>query len=583
ATIDSARVHNGLNRKQHLDMHDRNANGGLAPSREFNSIARESIPSNTMTSFLIHPTCKWNTDDLRALAARAIELRGQSRINIKLNLLFPRRTVQAISSVRKTTAYKRILEDLESIESQHEEVEEDTQPLAVIGESIEVPQEETHPLPGVEDTADLSGKLPSFADTSFSEDLSDEEVLSNQVILIDALKRKLIGEPRPKAAVAGSLEYAIAALESNDCDKGVDTLSNLLFPLYGTERPTQKRRERKVSTQRSRRRRALYRRNQQLFRRKWKQLAAVVLDDADTDTPSLKIEDVEASFKDKSELPDLVDDSPSQQPFDFKTDCFFCGTEIDAEEERKRSREVYSVRTLDIQESVMSACEARGDAWAEVNAAVDQGTEIPDYGGEFVQYVADNVDHNLLTLDGNDTFHGMGMIATITPGTRRLRSVPRRMNSSLKSESVYEAKSLYTDLMENTKTAEEVSTSDVLNKIRDRVSKVRDNSKAASRTSALWLQYMEMVDILRTFIKAECTANWELHLQVESQMLPYFAASGHNLYTKYAYLYLQSMKSLKDKNPEVYQEFVSGYHGEEEGPIAYGQGYRPTLSSSKSS
>jgi len=69
---------------------------------------------------------------------------------------------------------------------------------------------------------------------------------------------------------------------------------------------------------------------------------------------------------------------------------------------------------------------------------------------------------------------------------------------------------------------------------------------------------MEMVDILRMFIKAERTANWELHLQVVSQMLPYFAASGHNLYTKCAYLYLQSMKSLKDKNPEVYQELVSG-------------------------
>jgi len=63
------------------------------------------------------------------------------------------------------------------------------------------------------------------------------------------------------------------------------------------------------------------------------------------------------------------------------------------------------------------------------NAAVDQGTEIPDYGGEFVQYVADNVDHNLRTLDGNNTFHGMGMIATTTPGTRRLCSVRRRMVS----------------------------------------------------------------------------------------------------------------------------------------------------------
>ena len=43
-----------------------------------------------------------------------------------------------------------------------------------------------------------------------------------------------------------------------------------------------------------------------------------------------------------------------------------------------------------------------------------QGTGIPNHTSEFV----DNVDHNLRTLDGNDTFHGMGLIATITPGTK---------------------------------------------------------------------------------------------------------------------------------------------------------------------
>ena len=41
-----------------------------------------------------------------------------------------------------------------------------------------------------------------------------------------------------------------------------------------------------------------------------------------------------------------------------------------------------------------------------------QGTGIPNHTSEFVQYVADNVDHNLRTLDGNDTFHWMGLMAT---------------------------------------------------------------------------------------------------------------------------------------------------------------------------
>ena len=59
-------------------------------------------------------------------------------------------------------------------------------------------------------------------------------------------------------------------------------------------------------------------------------------------------------------------------------------------------------------------------------AAVNQGTDIPSHTSEFVQYVADNVDHNIRTLDGNDTFHGMGIIAAVTPGTMQSQLVPRR-------------------------------------------------------------------------------------------------------------------------------------------------------------
>ena len=35
--------------------------------------------------------------------------------------------------------------------------------------------------------------------------------------------------------------------------------------------------------------------------------------------------------------------------------------------------------------------------------------------GSFVQWTADNVDHNCRTLDGKNTFHGMGIVASVTP------------------------------------------------------------------------------------------------------------------------------------------------------------------------
>ena len=67
----------------------------------------------------------------------------------------------------------------------------------------------------------------------------------------------------------------------------------------------------------------------------------------------------------------------------------------------------------------------------ERNAAQSHRTDIPNLMAEFVQYVADNVDHNICTLDGHDTFHGMGMTAVITPGTRSNRPIPRAKVTSL--------------------------------------------------------------------------------------------------------------------------------------------------------
>lgn len=51
--------------------------------------------------------------------------------------------------------------------------------------------------------------------------------------------------------------------------------------------------------------------------------------------------------------------------------------------------------------------------------------------GITLQFAADNVDHNLLTLDGKGTFHGMGMIAALTPGQKVTRVIPREMMSRI--------------------------------------------------------------------------------------------------------------------------------------------------------
>ena len=55
---------------------------------------------------------------------------------------------------------------------------------------------------------------------------------------------------------------------------------------------------------------------------------------------------------------------------------------------------------------------------------------------------------------------------------------------------------------------------------------------------------MDFVSIIRMFIRAERTGNWHLHLHATEQMLPFFAAAGHNKYVKAVTLYLQNVKNL---------------------------------------
>ena len=55
--------------------------------------------------------------------------------------------------------------------------------------------------------------------------------------------------------------------------------------------------------------------------------------------------------------------------------------------------------------------------------------EIPkNYGPQhFLQYAADNVDHNMRSLDGKNTLHGMGIIVAFKPGIN-VESRIRRIN-----------------------------------------------------------------------------------------------------------------------------------------------------------
>ena len=100
-----------------------------------------------------------------------------------------------------------------------------------------------------------------------------------------------------------------------------------------------------------------------------------------------------------------------------------------------------------------------------------------------------------------------------------------------------EARALYADLMARKKSAEKLSSTSAIGKIKHLLHQQKESIQDNS-TAKLWLQYMDMVDILRKSIKAERTGHWAQHLEYLSEMLPYMATSGHILYTKSAQLYL---------------------------------------------
>ena len=65
------------------------------------------------------------------------------------------------------------------------------------------------------------------------------------------------------------------------------------------------------------------------------------------------------------------------------------------------------------------------------------------------------------------------------------------------------------------------------------------DAKKGSRTSKLWLNFTKFMTIVRSFIRAERTGNWGLHLEATYNMLQFLAASGHNNCTRSCRLYLQ--------------------------------------------
>ena len=133
-----------------------------------------------------------------------------------------------------------------------------------------------------------------------------------------------------------------------------------------------------------------------------------------------------------------------------------------------------------------------------------------------------------------------------------------RKSNLLSSALSEELHALQKQIVSNNCNIEEIFQSEILFTFNDKFQSLLDSIANECRTSRLWVQYIRQVSLIRRFILAERTGNWNLHINTIIEMLPYFHAAAHLPYAKSAHLYCQLMLDLPNKfSPREYERFTS--------------------------
>ena len=132
---------------------------------------------------------------------------------------------------------------------------------------------------------------------------------------------------------------------------------------------------------------------------------------------------------------------------------------------------------------------------------------------------------------------------------------------SISEQDFSEIECLYKSFTNGKADVEGVVNSEAMTNLSTMFQSYKDQLTTKSRTARLWIQYLDYINTIKVFIRAERSGNWHLHLIAAGRMLNLFAATAHINYAKSARLYLQMMLELPSKYPDLYAKFVEeGYH-----------------------
>ena len=90
---------------------------------------------------------------------------------------------------------------------------------------------------------------------------------------------------------------------------------------------------------------------------------------------------------------------------------------------------------------------------------------------------------------------------------------------------------------------------ETFNSLSTSLADLKQQLSAKSQTAKLWCTYLHYINVVKRFVLAERTCNWQIHLESAADMLNLFASSGHINYAKSARLYIQRMNLLQESQP----------------------------------
>lgn len=78
-----------------------------------------------------------------------------------------------------------------------------------------------------------------------------------------------------------------------------------------------------------------------------------------------------------------------------------------------------------------------------------------------------------------------------------------------------------------------------------------ETRRSSSSLAHFWLNYMDAVEVMLSFIRADRSGDWKLHLATTAAMLPVMNAYDRTNYSRWIPVYLSDMISLEHTAPEV--------------------------------